>query len=283
VTALAVLLSLAAAACFALSTVAQQRAVKVQQPHRVMDPRLLLRLLRQPLWLAGWLPDTAAVVLQALALRFGPLALVQPLLTSGLFLAIPLEAAVDRRRPHARDLTAVMVSALGLAAFLVAAQPTGGLSEPSAQGWLGVAVGSGVLVLACLALTPRSLGSTRGVVLGLATGVLYAVAAALLKAAAAKLSAGLLTLVTDWNVYALILVGLAGLLLHQNAVQCGRLAAPLTALTLADPVASVAIAVTAFHERLATDKPHLVVQVIAALLMAGGIWLAATRSPAAGR
>src|SRR5205823_6869514 len=114
----------------------QQRAARAEPPHRAMDPRLLLRLLRRPPWLAGGLADLAGVGLQALALTLGALAVVQPLLASGLLLSVPLEAALDRRRPRALDVGAVLLAAAGLWAFLVVAAPAGGVAQPSARAWV---------------------------------------------------------------------------------------------------------------------------------------------------
>jgi hypothetical protein len=241
-----------------------------------LDPRLLLRLLRRPLWLAGWAPDVAGVGLQALALRAGPITLVQPLLVSGIFLAIPLEAALDRRRPDPRDLVAVAVSAAGLALFLAAAEPRAGVPDPSTRGWLGVALGCAAVLVACVGFARISTDSVRGTLLGVAAGTLYALTAALLKPSITKLTRDPLALLADWHLYALIVVGLAGLLLNQDAFQNGPLAAPLTALTLVDPVASVVIGLTAFHEQLSVNGPRLAIELLATLAMAGGVWLAST-------
>lgn len=273
---LAVVLGLAAATCFALSSAMHQRAAKQERPRVALDPRLLFRLLHRPLWLFGWIPDGAGTALQALALRFGPLALVQSVLVSGLFLAIPLEAALNRSRPHARDLVAVVLGVIGLAAFLGAAQPTAGVSDPSKRAWAGVLVGAGAVVAACLALAGRSTAAARGTLLGFATGILYALIAALIKPLATAITADPLGVLTNWHLYALIIIGIAGLQLNQNAFQSGRLAAPLTAVTLVDPVASTIIAVTAFHERLAVDPPRLVIELASVALMGTGMWLVGT-------
>jgi hypothetical protein len=274
VIAAAVLLALLAAACFALDAALQQRAAKQVPPHRTLDVRLLLRLLRHPLWLIGWLPGTAGTVLQAIALHFGPLALVQPVLVSSLLMAIPLEAALDRRWPHRRDLLTGAVSALGLAAFLAAAAPRDGIGNPSPAGWLGIGAGSAAAIALCLATAGPGRTTRRGVLLGIATGILYALTAALLKATIAGLDGHPAALLTDWRPYALVLVGLAGLLLNQNAFQDGPLAAPLTALAVVDPLASLLIGATAFHERLSVTGPRLAVELVATLAMARGIWLA---------
>jgi drug/metabolite transporter (DMT)-like permease len=277
---LAVVLALASATCYASTSALQQRAARQVRPRPALDPRILLALLRRPLWLSGWVPDLAGTGLQALALRFGPIALVQPLLVTGMFLAIPLEAALDRRRPRRRDLLTVAVSAVGLAAFLTAAQPEPGVADPTRRAWIDVALGCAVVVSVCTIAARFFAPAPRGTLLGIATGVLYGLTAALLKPSATTLTTHPLALLTDWHLYALILAGLAGLVLNQDAFQSGPLAAPLTALTLADPVVSIIIAVTAFHERLSTDAPRLAVEIAATLVMAAGIWLASTIHPA---
>ncbi len=271
---IAVLLGLASAACFAFGSVLEQRAAKRERPTRTMDPRLLIRLLHRPLWLFGWVPDGLGTGLQAVALRFGPLALVEPLLVSGLFMAIPLEAALERRRPHTRDLLVVVLGVTGLTAFLAAANPQAGVPVPSVLAWLGVGAVVGLLILVCLAVAWRSGEAGRGILLGIATGLLYSVAAALLKAITTKISSDPMSVLGDWHLYALVAVGLAGMALNQNAFQGGPIAAPLTAIALVDPFASVMIGITAFHERLSVSGPRLVIQLVAVLLMVVGIWLA---------
>jgi drug/metabolite transporter (DMT)-like permease len=278
VTLLAVVIALAAAACFALTSAVQQRAAQQEKPHPTLDPRLLLRLARRPLWLASWVPDLAATGLQILALRFGPLALIQPLLASGLFLAILLEAALDRRRPRARDLTAVGTGALGLAGFLVAAQPGAGLPDPSRGAWLAVLAGCTGSVAACVVAAQFVPDTVRGTVLGIATGILFGLAAALLKGAISSIEQPT-AIFTDWHIYALIPTGVVALVLNQNAFQSGPLAAPLTALTLVDPVVSLVIAQAAFHERLDTGGPRLALEIVAGLAMVVGTWLASTIHP----
>jgi drug/metabolite transporter (DMT)-like permease len=277
--ALAILVALGSATCFGLSSALEQHAAKQESGPKTVDPGLLVRLLRRPLWLSGLVADAGGVVLQAVALRFGPLALVQPVLVGGLFLAIPMAALLSRRRPQARDFVAVAVGILGLVAFLVAAQPRAGVSEPSSLGWLGVAAGTVPVVAACVLVARRFRNSTRGVLLGIASGVLFAVTASLIKTLTGRFEADPLGVLTNWHLYALGVAGISAVVLNQNAFQSGRIAAPLTALTLLDPVVSVVIGVTAFHERLSTSGPRLVVLLAAVVAMAIGIWLAGRTRP----
>src|SRR6476659_408225 len=122
-----VLLALAAASAFAAATVAQHRGAT----DAAADPNggLLRRLLRQRVWLAGHALAIGGLLLHAAALRSGRLVVVQPLLPSGLVLALVFGVLVDRRHPD-RPLPdrvqwgAAVAVALGLSLFLLAARPT---------------------------------------------------------------------------------------------------------------------------------------------------------------
>lgn len=275
-TGLAVVLGLVSAAFFAFGASLEQHAAKQERETRTLDPRLILRLVRRPLWLFGWVPDAAGTVLQAVALNLGALALVEPLLLSGVFMALPMEAALERRRPHSRDAVVVAFGVIGLTAFLIAADPRSGVAEPTVADWARVGAGVGVVFAVCLVLAWRVHDAARGVLLGIATGVLYGLAAALLKSVTSIFSDHPLAVFAHWEVYALAVIGVAALTLNQNAFQGGPIAAPLTAIALLDPLVGVVVGVTAFRERLATDSGRLAVQVAGVLAMSVCIWLAST-------
>ncbi|MFG2043474.1 DMT family transporter [Dactylosporangium sp. NPDC048998] len=272
----AVLAGVGAAAAFAVASALEQRAAAREQRTSPLDPRLLIRLMRRPMWLLGWIPEAVGTALQAVALHFGPLVLVEPLLVSGLFLAIPLAAALNRRRVHGRDFAVVALGGAGLAAFLLAAQPRAGIDQPSVEGWLSVALWAGPVLAACLIAGWCARNGTRAALLGVATGLLYGIAASLLKALTAQIAVDPLAVFTRGEVYALVVVGLGAVILNQDAFQSSRIAVPLTAITILDPAASVAIGVTAFHESISTDGPRLAVELAAAIAMVGGIWFAST-------
>jgi hypothetical protein len=286
---LAVVLTVAAAASYGLAATLQHRSARQEQSNSTVDPRLLVRLFHRPLWLLGGAADLLGAALHATALAFGPLALVQPILVSGLLLAIVLQAAFDRRRPGRRELFAVGLSAAGLATFMAVAQPQPGTDpEIEALAEEALVVLGGVAVL--IGLASRSTGSRRATLLGIAAGAMYALAAALAKAWLARLpDDDLVGPLTDGRLYAFAGAGILGLVLNQNAFQAGALAGAFTGITLTDPLVSLAIATTAFGEQLAVGGLRSVVLVLAALAMARGIWLASTvwsgrgRPPAEGQ
>jgi hypothetical protein len=260
----AVLLSLLAGACFAVSWALQHRAACRQPDHAVGDPRLLLRLLRRRDWLSGRLLAVAGVAAQALALRHGALSAVAPLMLTGMVFAVPVSAWLDRRATPRAQFRAVVVGLAGLAAFLGAAAPDEGTTRPGTTDWVAVFAVCGGLVLLLLAAARRQTGPARATLLGLSTGTLFGLAAALLKADAVHLDDGLTGLLTQWTGYAWMAVCILALVLNQNAFQGTTLAAPLTSLALSEPLVALAIGVGAFGERVHAGGPRL-------LLVGGGV------------
>src|SRR3954447_9211480 len=98
----AVLLALLSATSFAVSTVTQHRAATACQVRRGGGHALRLagRLGRTPARLEGQLAAATGFVLHGVALRFGPVTLVQPVLSCGLVLTLALRAPGDPPPPR---------------------------------------------------------------------------------------------------------------------------------------------------------------------------------------
>lgn len=254
-TLLAVVLALAAGAGFAMAAALQHHSARQEETTALGDPRLLVRLARRPLWLAANALDLVAVVAQGAALRVGAIVLVQPLLVSGLILAVPAEAMLNRRRASRRDLIGVMVGGLALAAFVLIADPGGGVDTPSDSEWAVTLLWCGMAAAGCIGAASLLSGAARAACLGAATGVSYGVTAALLKTIAEGITHPL-TLLGTWEIYVLAAVGLGGFLLNQNVYQAAGLAAGLTTITLVEPIVALIVGLTAFHEHLDASGPR---------------------------
>lgn len=119
--------------------------------------------------------------------------------------------------------------------------------------WLPAVVVLGVLLAGCLVGAAARLGTTRAVLLAVATGVTYGVTAALTKGVVSLLDDGVLTIVTSWETHALAVAAVGGTLLQQSAFQAGDLGASLPAVTVGEPVVAVTIGLTVLGERLRAD------------------------------
>lgn len=274
----AVLLSLLAAVLYALTSVLQQSAAASVPLERALRPGLILALARRPRWLAGNVAEVGAYVTQFLALRRGSLLLVQTVLVTGLLFALPLGAALDRRRFRAVDWlwAVVVVSALGV--FLAVAVPSAGRGDASGRAWIAVLVAVGAVVAGLVIAGPRAPGPGRAARLGTACGALFGLDAALTKACGHLLDRGVGPLLASWEPYALAAFAAYGFLLAQSAFQAGPLEASLPALTIADPVVAAAIGGLAFHEHVAGGWAAVLAEVGSVAVMAAGV-VALARSP----
>ena len=80
--AIAVTAAPAAAVMFGTSDVVEQRSTHEVPERPALSPRLVLDLAKRPLWLGAIGVNVAGNILQIVALHFGALALVQPILVT---------------------------------------------------------------------------------------------------------------------------------------------------------------------------------------------------------
>jgi len=266
-----VILALAAALLFSLGTVLQQQIASTASEEEARRAGFLLRLARQPRWLAGVTADALGFAAQAAALAIGRLVVVQPLLASTLVFSLPLGAKLGGRRVVRRDMVAALVVTAGLAVFLVVADPTGGRDDATTAAWI---VSFGVTAVVCAPLTLAARGrpaAQRAGLVGAAAGVLFGLTAGLTKATVEQLDEGVLAVFTHWHLYALVVVGYVGTSLSQSSLQTGALAPSVATQMSLDPIASLLLGIFAFDETVHEDTAGLIAALVAFAVMIGGI------------
>jgi drug/metabolite transporter (DMT)-like permease len=277
---LTVVLALGAGLCYAIAAVVQQRVAAQQPPELSLSLRLIVQLARRPLWLAGIGVDILAYLMEAAALGVGSVVVVGPLLASGLLFALPFASFRTGRRVTRREMIpAVMVTA-GLALYVVVGAPGGNASHASRLEWLvaatGVALGAGIAVL--LGRRAEEPGR-RAIYYGLATGIVYSLTAVLTKATVDRLGTSVYPILGHWQLYALLVASVIGLVLNQSAFQAGHVAASLPVISVTNPVLSSTMGILLFGEHL--DAHGLLASVVAGgaivAMLVGTCWLA--RSP----
>lgn len=268
-------LAVGAAFANALTTLLQRLGVEQAPAGATMRVALISYAVRRPVWLAGFGVMVAAFVLQASALSVGTLTEVQPTLTAELPLLVVLLAVWFHRSVSWHEWFGAFAAAGGLAAFLAAAAPGGGTAVPGADTWLTTSLA--VLAVAAVAVLASRRGSParQAGLLGAAAALLFALTAAFTKQVTVDVGQRWSGLFTHWHVYALALSGLLAVFLAQNAFHAGPVTASQTALVLVDPLASIAIGVNLFGDRLAADPARLVVETLGALLAVSGVVLLA--------
>jgi drug/metabolite transporter (DMT)-like permease len=242
-------------------------------------------LVRRPLFLAAIAVNVAGCGLQIVALHFGSLTLVQPLLVLSLLFAVVIAAVGIRRRPpDAVLLAGVACCAVGVAGFLAVARPHGGVGTAGPGAALPLAAGLAAVLAGCLAAARWGTPALRPLWLALGCGVDFGVHALLLKIVPGTLPSGFADPLRQWPLYLMVIVTPVGFLLNQNAFQAGGLIAPVLAIiTAADPVVSVATGAAFLHEKIATAPVDLAAEGLALAVTIGGIIALAQRAPQVAR
>ncbi|MFF8293467.1 DMT family transporter [Streptomyces sp. NPDC016309] len=269
-TVLAVLLSLASAAGYALAAVVQARLAGGAGGTRA--------LLARPLWWWAVGLNAAGALTHVAALHYGPLTLVQPLGALTLVAALPVGAAYERRRvtrTEWRGALWTLGGLLGLVAVVGPATPGDALSLPEA---LAVAA----VTAAGIAGLVRRAG--RGLRLATAAGISSGVASALTQTLTASLARELPGGPLTWWQTALVAVlvsvfATGGLLLSQAAFR-GGLAAPLAVVNLANPAAAAVIGVALLGETFRAGPVGWLVAAAAGAVAARGVLLLTAGHPA---
>ncbi len=234
--------------------------------------RLLLHLVRRPLWLVGIACDVTGFGVQVAALSIGELVVVQPLLVSTLIFALPIGSRISHQTVGPRELRGAVTVAIGLVLYVSLALPQPGMADTSARDWITAA-----FIVVGLAITLaigglRSDGAVRSALLGAGAGLLFGVASALTKMVVELPDLHPVAVLSDWRIYALAVFGIAGMLFAQSAFQAGALAPAVAAIVAFDPVAAGVVGVTLLGEQFHPTPLGALGTVAGALLMVLGIF-----------
>lgn len=277
--------ALVAAVAFGWSTALMHHSASRAPKHAGGVVGLLRYLIMQPRWLLGMAASLAGLALHTLALRLGSLALVQPVVVTALVFAFLFRAALDRQRPAPAVVGWVLLTAAGLAVFLVAASSTTGTDRPSGTAAV-VLLGTGAGITATGFQWSRRLrGAHAGLLLGASAGVVFGLIAGVLKAATGAVARGTPLLMT-WPVYVLVALGVTGFLLNQRAYQLAPLASSLPALNVVNPLVAVLFGALVFHERPSGAPAVVLAELVGLAAVLAGVSLLARvpeHAPSAGR
>jgi drug/metabolite transporter (DMT)-like permease len=242
--------------------------------------RTAIDLVRQPVWLLGGAFLVATFGFQALALYFGPLSVVQPVLVLELIFTLGLRVFLLHDDIASRTWSAALMICVGLATFLVVASPSEGTHVPNARQWIVAVSTRGLIVLALLLISRYGSPARRAALFGAATAVVWSVDAAFVKQTVDVLAhSGLLGLLVHWPLYAMIATGVLGTILLQSAYVVGPLAASQATLLIVDPLVSIVLGIELFHEQLRTGPVYVSGAVAALAVLGAGVVMLSIWAP----
>lgn len=268
---LAVLFALCAAVFMAVGIVVRQRATLDVPPEKGVSTMMFATLVRRPLWWMGTAAAVAGFAFHAVALGYGSLLLVQPILVSALLFALPLSARLAGRRVTRGEWTWALVLTAALTVFVVLAKGSAGDYEIPVSVTVVVAVACTAVVLACVLLAVRSGGWRRAVLLAFAVGVMFGVVAVLMKIVMHMVSEGRTsTALTTPALYLAVLLGVGATLLQQSAFHAGSLQTSVPTMLVLEPVVAVMLGAVLLNEQLSIRglEPVALVMAISAMVAA---------------
>ena len=253
-------LALIASAIFALSTVLQQRGGLDAPPLSIRHPGSFVHLAGQRTWLVGIVLLIPGWLLQAAALDRGRVAVIQPIFTMTVVFVLPLGYWLTAQRITWKQVVEACVVVTGLGVFIAFGDPGGGRSNAPNWEWVvAIAVIAGI----CAALLPlgkKERPSLRAGAYGTVAGLLSGLAATVCKPVVELLhSGGLGGVLSNWQVYVLLIAGALGVVFQQIALQTARLAPAVATGAVANPLVSVLLGIVLLEERLAPPTWHKVV------------------------
>jgi drug/metabolite transporter (DMT)-like permease len=284
-----ILLAVLAACANATSSVLQRKADRRVPARENLSIRLILSLLHEPVWFGGVLAVIVGFLLQAAALSHGELSVVEPVLVLELPVTLLIATWVFHARLCAREWGASAAMAAGLAGLLHGLSPSGGgAGDVRWYSWvIGIAINLAAItgLIAWGRRGPAGRGPhtrqssvLQAAVLSVATGAGFGMTAALIKAVTSVFTrGGIIALVSSWELYAMITVGIGAMFILQSALNAGPLVAAQPGLTLTDPIVSILWGVLVFHERVRGGW-FLILTVAGGLVMAVAV-LVLARSP----
>jgi drug/metabolite transporter (DMT)-like permease len=247
---IAVLFALGAALFIAIGDVMHQRSAHEVTDEPVGHLQLFIRLLKDTGWWLGSAVAAIGFILQAAALGFGSVLLVQALLVTALLFALPINARLSHRKVTRWEWTWAALLAASVAVIVTVGNPTEGQSRGSLEIWTLVAAVLIPLLAVCVVAAGMLKGPISAVLLAIVSGALWGLFAVLTKGVVDLLADGFWPLLRAPELYAWALVGIAGTAWQQSSFRAGALTASLPTMTVTEPIVGSVLGVVVLGETL---------------------------------
>lgn len=201
-----------------------------------------MRVVKRPVWWCTIALAFGAYGMQAAALAFGSLLVVQPILVMSLMFTLVLAARVECRKMEADETFWAFVLTVCVGAVIVLGRPLPGDRESSGWEW-AAAVGAGVVVgFILVVLAYRRPPPAQALLYGIVCGAVFGYLAVFSKVSVDAFTAGgLLALLMTWQWWALLAAGLLGTAVQQYAFGAGVLTLSLPAMKIVEPLVALSL------------------------------------------
>jgi drug/metabolite transporter (DMT)-like permease len=262
--------ALGAAIANALTSVFQRIGVEDAPADSTLTLGLMAHALRRGIWILGFVLMVFSFLFQAVALHFGQLSEVQPVLTLELLFLVFVLAVWFRFNVGTREYLGALAAGAGLAGFLVFADPRAGSAPPASWEWATAAAACGGAMAIAVVLALRGPRWWRAALFGTASAIGFAFTAALTKAVGNYFAQDWVSIFKHPQTYGLAIFGVASVFLAQNAFHAGPIVASQSTIVLVDPLVSIIIGVCLFGDNLRTSGAWGPLEAISLLVLFAG-------------
>ena len=246
---IAILLALGAAFFIAIGEVIHHRSAHEVTAEPVGHLDLFVRLLRDRQWWIGSAVSALGFGLQAAALGFGSVLLVQSLLVTALLFTLLINARLTGNPVGRTQWMWAVMLAVAVAVIVTVGNPTAGQSRGGLQVWTEViAVMAPALALCMVGARVWAGRPVAAVLLGVVSGSLWGVFAVLTKGLVDQLGRGLWAVLAMPESYIWAAVAVAATAWQQFSFRAGSLAASLPAMTVTEPLVASALGMVVLGE-----------------------------------
>lgn len=259
----------------AAAAILQRRAAGRPDASELFSREFSRVLFRNRQWLAGMGLQIISAAATGVALYWGSLILVEPLLTTDLiFLMLMLHLRFGVR-VGLREYGGALAICLGLNSLLIAAFPHGGREIVDELWWiLPTSVVVGMIALGAVIMRRAGSSTLRAGVGGVAAGLNLALTASFVKLCFLNLdSCGFDFAIAQWPFFAFVFSALLSVVVLQSTFGAGPLTISQPAIEISTPVVSILIGIFFLGETISTTPAALTMEIIGILVMAGGIVL----------
>ncbi|MEU6643700.1 hypothetical protein ABZ863_14270 [Saccharomonospora sp. NPDC046836] len=271
----AIVFAIVGAACSAVGAQLQHDGVRAETQEGKLTLRKLGNLIRNPVWLRGFVVLFACAILQILALTFAPITVVAPIVV----LALPMVALLNARELDVPGWLAVAATTGAIVLFVT--NTAGQVTEqeiPAREVLLAgqfVAVG----VAALLAVAAATRGIVRCVTLAMAAGAAYGLVTVLVRDVTYTVRTEGITHLPVLSLAGLVVAFLAGSWFVQLGYASGPPDVVVGAQTMLNPAVATTIGFGVLGEAGGLDSGFLTTLAVCGAIAVTGIVVLARHHP----
>lgn len=273
-----IVLVLIAAAIEALSNVIQHKATNTVTGSD-NEASAVLRTFGKPLFWLGFALMVLGYAFHVASLGLGELAVIQVIFVSQLVFILPFAKLISKTTVTRSDWLGAIVVTVGIAVFVLFAQPSAGTHWAPADKWLVaisvIAVGCAILIVVGYRFT----GGTRAALLGASGGLINGLVAPLTTETIDVASRGVSALLLSWQLWVTLIAALLGVLFPLMAFRAGPITASFPAVMSLNPIVATILGVYLFGQVLSGGVVAITMMAISAVVIFIGIvWLSRSKA-----